>query len=85
MPRYFHVDRTNSLVADQVLRLERHSDVDPPLLQAHVDEMLPDGVTTHGELHLLRSSSGLHVASPTLELVWELARRVHSPDAPSRY
>lgn len=85
MGRFFHVDRNDALSVGQTLALEVHRDIDPPFLQKHVDGLFPDGVTLHGDRYLLDAGSNLQVINPTLELVWEYARRTHRPDAPSRY
>jgi hypothetical protein len=67
-----------------VLDIEHHDDVLPPDLQVYVDELLPAGVTYHGELHLLRGQPS-PVMDPWLEVLWEHVRRADFPDAPSRY
>lgn len=49
------VDRKRGLVEDQVIGLVRYSDLDPPELQAHMDELFPDGVSFHGDFYFLNS------------------------------
>jgi hypothetical protein len=82
---FYTVDRYRTLSAGMVLTLTRHTDIDPPELQDHVDRLFPDGVSQHGDFYFLNSNQRGVVASPNLELLWEYVRRSQFPDRPSRY
>jgi hypothetical protein len=85
MPRAFTVDRLQTLVAGQVIERTRHQDLDPPELQAHVDELFPEGVTQHGDHYFLQGSRLATLASPNIELIYEYVRRANFPGRPSRF
>jgi len=82
--QFITFDRQNRLSEGLVLSLRRWDDVKPAYLQEHVDDLFPEGVSSHGELYFLRGSSQTLVASPAIELIWEYVRRVVNPSAPSR-
>jgi hypothetical protein len=89
----YHVDRKQTLVSGQVLELTRFNDIlltgrgvtDPTLLQRHVDDMFPQGVSRHGDQYFLGHQSLATVASPSIELTFEYVRRAYFPDKPSRF
>jgi hypothetical protein len=80
----FTVDRRQTLAPGMVLNLVRHTDVHPPVMQAHIDALMPDGVTRHGDQYLVSNSQAL-TTSPNLELTFEYIRRAQFPTAPSRF
>lgn len=84
MTKYFHVDRLSKLQQGMILNKKRYNDVDPKFLQAHIDSLFPDGVTNHGELHLLRGQP-LNINDSLVDLLFEYVRRSHFSDKPSRY
>lgn len=84
MPRYFHVDRQASLSLGTVIHLQVFADVRPMELQAHLSELLPDGVTRHGD-HYLVSNNRAVDTSAAIEFAYEYVRRAAFSDRPSRY
>lgn len=85
MEKFFAVDRACTFKEGMVLELVRHTDVDPAVLQLHVDSLFPDGLSVHGERYLLNNNSRGTIASPMIELLFENVRRAHFPDSPSRF
>lgn len=85
MPRYFTVDRRMSLKKSQPIDLIKYDDVKPQELQEHVDQLFPQGVTSHGELYLLRGTTMAKGVSPIIELMFEYVRRSQFPSCPSRF
>jgi hypothetical protein len=79
----FTVDRAGTLVAGQTIDLVRHTDIDPSLLQAHVDAMFPNGVTQHGNAYFLEASAATTAVNPSIELLFDYVRRTSYPAAPS--
>ncbi len=85
MPVFFTVDRLKTLHQGSVLRLTRHTDLEPPEAQEHADALFPDGVSTHGNSYLLSGNSDPKLASPAVELLFEYVRRASFPEKPSRF
>jgi len=85
MRRYYHVDRNRTLKEGQIINLVKYNDVNPPELQDHVDFLFPEGVTSHGELYMLRGETPAKGVSPVIELLFEYVRRTHFPSCPSRF
>jgi hypothetical protein len=67
-----------------VLDVVRHTDVQPVLLQHHLDALLPEGVTQHGDQYIV-SNSAAQTVNPNIELLYEYVRRAEFPSAPSRF
>lgn len=80
----YTVDREGTLVEGHVCSLVKHADITPPVLAAHVEELFPDGVSTHGERYFLRNEAQALIASPMLELLYEQVRRAAYAERPSR-
>jgi hypothetical protein len=85
VPTAYAVDRLGRLAEGLVLERVRHADLDPPLLQAHVDALFPAGVTEHGNGYFLNSRRSATDVSANLELVFEYVRRASFDHAPSRF
>src|SRR5688572_8640108 len=88
MPRFLTVDRRGSLHEDDVIELIRYDDVrssDVPDLQEHVDNLFPEGFTSHGEFHFLRGDRQAGDTDSAIELLFEYVRRSHFPDRLSRF
>jgi len=85
MPTFFTVDRSGALASGMEIAIRRHTDINPPFLQKHVDAMFPDGVSKHGDLYFLNNESRANVTGPAIELLFEYVRRAHFPDKPSRF
>lgn len=85
MPLFYTVDRQNYLKEDLVIQLRRYENITPPELQAHVDELFPDGVSSHGERYFLRGDSSALIADPNIEILFEYVRRASYPARPSRF
>jgi hypothetical protein len=85
MPPFYTVDRRQTLHQGFQIELVKYNDINPPELQVHVDEMFPEGVSSHGEFYFLRNSSHHGLANPSIELVFEYVRRAKYPDRPSRF
>jgi hypothetical protein len=81
----FTVDSLNQLSEGLVVRLERHHDVKPKILQGHADQLFPNGVSRYGEFYLLRGSGNAVVSNPQIEILFEYVRRACYPDRPSRF
>jgi hypothetical protein len=80
----FTVDRAGRLQPGMTMDRTRHADVQPTVLQQHVDAWHPDGVTQHGETYLL-SPAHATLLDPVVELTCELVRRAEFKRAPSRF
>ncbi|AMY21470.1 hypothetical protein [Rhodococcoides fascians] len=85
MALFYTVDRAGMLKPDLILGLERYDDIDPVVLQGHLDSLFPNGITKHGEQYLAQGDSTLQLASPAIELIWENVRRARFSSAPSRF
>lgn len=81
----YTVDRLGTLTPNQVCRLIRYDDIKPEVLNTHVTDMFPDGVSQHGNAYFLGSEQKALIASPALELTFEYVRRALYPDRPSRF
>jgi hypothetical protein len=82
---FFTIDRLGTLKAGSSCELVRYSDVSPKVLLEHVEEMFPDGLSSHGESYFLRNSANALHINPMLELVFEQVRRASFPQRPSRF
>ena len=49
MALFYHIDRRGTLTLDSIIDLTRYNDVEPEILQQHVDMLFQDGVSQHGE------------------------------------
>lgn len=85
MTSFYIVDRQHSLREGLTIELTRYSDISPRELQLHVDDMFPDGLSSHGERYFLRSDALALVASPNIEILFEYVRRAAYPSRPSRF
>ena len=85
MDAFFTVDRTRCLYSGAIIELVRHGDIQPMVLQTHVNELYPEGLSVHGDRYLLQSGSRGNIASPAIELLFEYIRRAHYPSSPSRF
>lgn len=82
---FYTVDRIGSLKPETVLVLQRFDDIDPPELQAHVNGMFPNGVSSHGNQYFLSNTSLASLASPNMEILLEYVRRACYSTCPSRF
>jgi hypothetical protein len=82
---FYHIDRINSLKENIQLSLTRYNDVRPIEIQEHVNEMFPEGVSTHGERYFLKNESTPNIASPNIEIFFEYVRKAFYPERPSRF
>jgi hypothetical protein len=80
----YTADRAGRLHAGMTMDRTRYTDVQPMVLQQHIDAWFPDGVTQHGETYLL-SPAPATVLDPVVELTCELVRRAEFAHAPSRF
>lgn len=86
MPAFFHVDRARLLAEGATIVYQRWDNVRPPGLQVHVNDLFPEGVTSHGEAYLLRNERTVpDVASSELEILYEYVRRALYASCPSRF
>ena len=81
----YTVDSLNLLSENYSIDLTQHTDLDPPFLQEHVDDLFPEGVSRHGNQYFLNGKSDLMLAEPQIELVVEYVRRACYPQYPSRF
>lgn len=85
-PRSFYlVDRRNSLSEGLIMDLVKYNDITPSILQNHLNEMFPNGVTNHGNQYFAGSNSDPKLTEPQLEVLAEYIRRAHFSDLPSRF
>jgi hypothetical protein len=84
MNQFYSLDRKGLLLDGKEIGLVRWSDVDPPMLQEHLDSLFPDGVSNHGDRHLVTENAATDL-EPNIELVFEYVRRAQFPHRPSRY
>lgn len=81
----YTIDRKGYLSAGQIIELTNYNDVDPPVLQDHVNSLFPAGVTSHGELYLLRGNTPANGVNAVIELLYEYVRRSNYLHRPSRF
>jgi len=87
----FWVDkyRGNTLTYGQTIDLVKYNDIsstDPKFtkcLQSHYSKLFPRGVTWHGNSYFAKCNDFILI-NPSLELVFEYAKRAYFPDKPSR-
>lgn len=84
MKPYFHVDHNGVLKEDQIINLVKYNDVQPSELQVHVDSLFPDGLTSHGEIYMLRGETSAMGINGNIELLFEYVRRSYFTSRPSR-
>lgn len=82
---FYTVDRKGTLFEGQLCSLVKHTDVEPPVLSEYVNELFPEGVSSHGERYFLQNQSQVMIVSPMLELLFEQVRRAAFSDRPSRF
>lgn len=82
---FYTVDRVGTLYEGSECGLVKYSDINPPCLGIHVDELFPDGISTHGERYFLRNDARTQVVDPMLELLFDQVRRAAYLDRPSRF
>jgi hypothetical protein len=85
MLRFYTADREGTLREGQTIELVKHSDLDPPFLQQHVDLLFPEGVTRFGDRYFLNSQMPGGNVEGVIELAFEYVRRSHFPSRPSRF
>lgn len=85
MAKFFTVDRWGTLSEGMELCTQRHTDINLPELQEHVDFLFSDGVSRHGDAYFLSNESKASVTSPAIELLFEYVRRSYFPNKPSRF
>lgn len=85
MTIFYHIDRLGTLRSDSVIGLTHYRDINPEALQQHVDQLFPEGVSSHGERYFLRNDTPAIVISPIIELLFEYVRRSSYADKPSRF
>ena len=68
-----------------VISLARYTDGVPPYLQAHVDQLFPDGLSIHGKRYLIDPDSRGNLPSAAIELLFEHVRRASFSECPSRF
>ncbi|MEZ8709349.1 hypothetical protein AB6H46_23970, partial [Vibrio alginolyticus] len=57
MKKFYTVDRLGTLSSGTVIDITKYDDVNPEVLQSHVDELFPNGGSAHGENYLLKNGS----------------------------
>ncbi|EOW9210583.1 TPA: DUF2441 domain-containing protein [Vibrio cholerae] len=85
MKKFYTVDRLGTLSSGTVIDITKYDDVNPKVLQSHVDELFPNGVSAHGENYLLKKGSHGQISSSAIELLFEYVRRAHLPEIKSRF
>ncbi|MBV1839302.1 DUF2441 domain-containing protein [Photobacterium ganghwense] len=85
MNKFYTVDRKGSLSTGTVIELTKYDDVNPKVLQEHVDSLFSNGVSSHGENYLLKNGSHGQISSSAIELLFEYVRRANFPEIPSRF
>jgi hypothetical protein len=80
----YTVDRAGRLRAGMTIDRVRYTDVEPTVLQQHIDACYPAGLTQHGETYLLRPAHAT-LLDPVVELTCELVRRAEFKHAPARF
>lgn len=88
--RYFTVDRSKTLKEGQAVHLVRYRDIEPSILQRHIDHLFPRGVTNHGERYMvcyynLEELRKENRDNALIEIIFEYVRRSHFPQRPSRF
>lgn len=89
MPKFYHLDRDNSLVDGQILELRKINDIicndehTSELLQRHFNYLYPKGVCSHGDNYFAKSRYIPYLA-PFVELLFENSRRIYDNTKPSR-
>lgn len=81
----FTVDRSGRLCEGMVFELTERKYGFPSEIDERVKELCPHGVSFHGDRYLLRGKDYTNPAEADLELLFDLVRRIHYPEAPSRY
>ncbi len=82
--KLYTLDRKNTLSEGLEISLFQFSDIQPPELQTHLNGILPNGVTKHGDQYFASGLQSNNLGNGILELVFEYVRRAHYPDKPSR-
>lgn len=85
MALFYHIDRRGTLALDSVIDLTRYNDIEPEILQQHVDMLFPDGVSQHGETYLLKGQTPANGINPVIELLFEYVRQSGYPNIQSRF
>jgi hypothetical protein len=88
MPIFYHVDRKIRLIEGQVLNLIRPVIESPPEfadLSNFGKNMLPSGVSRHGDQYFYGGNSRTNHEDSIIEILLEYYRRAYFPDRPSRF
>lgn len=89
MPVFYHLDRTNSLKKGDIINLHKVNNIScdeykiTPMLQEHLEELFPYGLSHHGD-NYFASSNCIPYLHPVLELLMEYIRRCSYSYMPSR-
>jgi len=97
--KFYHVDRNRSLMSGQKIELTKFDNINPRLLQKHVDLMFPSGVSHYGDITFLNSNRKISGDSPykfdgkdgsegcsaAIDIFFEYVRRSDYPNRPSRF
>lgn len=81
---YYSADRRGLYSPDREISLTQWNDVSPSILQDFLNNNYPEGLSTHGEMYLLKNTALATNTSVLLEMLLENVRLAKFPEKPSR-
>ncbi|MMZ58624.1 hypothetical protein D3C76_1119160 [compost metagenome] len=84
--RAYHIDRKNSLRENDIIRLQKFTDIEPAYLNDVIENEYPEGLTRHGDQYFASALvSEATVNSGLIEMFFEQRRLLKFPDKHSRF
>lgn len=88
---FYTVDRKNSLKSGSIINLSKFTDITPQVLQHHLNDLFPEGVSRHGDQYFagnfppFKLNGNFPNVEGFIELLFEYVRKAYFPDRPSRF
>ena len=85
MALFYHIDRVGKLTEKAIIGLTKFNDIQPIVLQEHVNSLFPEGVSQHGDTYFISNNGNMININTEIELIFEYVRRSNFPKMLSRF